>query len=248
MYEKIKLKCKEISEAAISENSIFKSDMLKLEEKNFILKDWNAFLMGLIADQSVKVEVAWRLPYHLCCRLGHFDLNRLVNEETIDSLEKIIKTKPALHRYPRKMAEYIFSASLNIINNYDGNIENLWKRDSNSQNVIKNFEKFKGISHKKASLGALLLVRDLNIKLKNLEFIDIATDTHVKRVFLRMGLTNQDSNEDIVAKAKEINPEFPGELTLPFWVVGRDFCRPLNPNCKECLLSEFCLQCKNSCD
>lgn len=118
MYEKLKSECIKITEDRISNSNVLRGDILNSEEKNFILENWNAFLIGLIADQSVKVDVAWRLPYLLNCRLGHFDLNRLINEETIDSLEQIIKFKPALHRYPRKMAEYIYLASLDIVKKY----------------------------------------------------------------------------------------------------------------------------------
>ena len=41
------------------ENSILKSNLLKKEEKDFILNNSNAFVIGLISDQSVKAEIAW---------------------------------------------------------------------------------------------------------------------------------------------------------------------------------------------
>ena len=109
-YEQLNAKCKEVAKEVIKDNSILSDNMLKREEKEFLLSDWNAFLIGLISDQSVKAEIAWRLPYYLSKRLGHFDFCRITKEETIESLEATIKEKPALHRYPRKMAEYIFFA------------------------------------------------------------------------------------------------------------------------------------------
>ena len=82
--------------------------MLEREKRDFLLSDWNAFLIGLISDQSVKAEMAWRLPYSLSKRLGYFDFDRIVKEQSVESLETIIKEKPALHRYPKNMADYIF--------------------------------------------------------------------------------------------------------------------------------------------
>lgn len=41
---------------------------------------------------------------------------------------------------------------------------------------------------------------------------------------------------------RKICNEFPGSLTLPFWVAGREYCRPANPNCDECYLSQFCMK------
>ena len=83
-------------------------------------------MIGLIADQSVKAEIAWRLPYYLSKRLGYFDFNKIIKVQNVESLEAIIKEKPALHRYPRKMAEYIFFAIKTIVEKYDSKVENIW--------------------------------------------------------------------------------------------------------------------------
>ena len=239
-YEKKKKKCKEVSKIVIKDNSIL--SMLKDEERKFLLSDWNAFLIALISDQSVKAEMAWRLPYYLSKRLGHFDFGKIAKEESAESLEAIIKEKPALHRYPRKMAEYIFFAIKKVVEDYNSEAENIWKNDLNAEHIIARLEEFKGISHKKAALGTLLLVRDFGVNLKNLRCIDIAYDVHVRRIFLRMGLADNDNIKDVTASAREICDEFPGSLTLPFWVAGREYCRPTSPKCEECYFKEFCMK------
>lgn len=241
-YEQLNEKCKEVAKRVIADNSILSDNMLKKEEKDFLLSDWNAFLIGLISDQSVKAEIAWRLPYYLSQRLGHFDFCRIAKEETVETLESIIKEKPALHRYPRKMAEYIFFAVNKIVEEYNSDVENIWKNDLNAEHVVEKLEEFKGISHKKAALGALLLVRDFGVILENLYCIDIAYDVHIRRTFLRMGLTDNDNIKDVTSSARQVCNEFPGSLTLPFWVAGREYCRPTNPKCEECYLSQFCMK------
>lgn len=184
--------------------------------------------------------MAWRLPYKLEERLGYFDFERILKEESVESLENIIKEKPALHRYPRKMAEYIYTAIEKVVNEYSSNISNMWKNNKDAEIIVKNLEEFKGISHKKATLGTLLLVRDFGVSLENLSYIDIAYDVHVRRVFLRMGLVEKDNIKEVTEKARFICKNFPGSLTLPFWVVGRKYCRTQNPKCSECRLNEFC--------
>lgn len=241
-YKQLNEKCKEIAKEVIKDNSILSDNMLKNEEREFLLSDWNAFLIGLISDQSVKAEMAWRLPYYLSKRLRHFDFCRIAKEETIESLEAIIKEKPALHRYPRKMAEYIFFAITKIEKEYGLKAENIWKNDLDAEHVVAKLEEFKGISHKKAALGTLLLVRDFGVTLNNLSCIDIAYDVHVRRIFLRMGLVDTDNIKNVTSSARKICNEFPGSLTLPFWVVGREYCRPTIPNCEECYLSQFCMK------
>lgn len=128
-YEQLNEKCKEVAKEVIKDNSILSDNMLKKEEREFLLSDWNAFIIGLISDQSVKAEMAWRLPYYLLKRLGYFDFDRIIKEQSVESLEAIIKEKPALHRYPRKMAEYIFFAIKKIVEEYDAEAENIWKND-----------------------------------------------------------------------------------------------------------------------
>ena len=103
-------------------------------------------------------------------------------------------------------------------------------------------EEFKRISHTKAALGTLLLARDFGVNLKNFHSIDIAYDVHVRRTFLRMGLADNDNIKDVTASAREICDEFPGSLTLPFWVAGREYCRPTSPKCEECYFKEFCIK------
>ena len=239
-YEQLNKKCKEIALEEIKDNSILSENMLKKEESEFLLSDWNAFLIALISYQSLKAEMAWRLPYLLSKRLGHFDLCRISKEESIESLEMLIKEKPALHRYPRKMAEYIMFAIEKIRTDYDSNAENIWKNDLDAEHVVAKLEEFKGISHKKAALGTLLLVRDFGVSLNNLHCIDIAYDVHIRRIFLRMGLTDKDTLKDVTEVARKICEDFPGSLTLPFWVTGREYCRPSNPNCDECIFKDFC--------
>lgn len=220
-------------------NSILNGSLLLEEEKQFIKNNMNAFIIGLIADQSVKVEIAWSLPYKLFNRMNTFDFNKIMNMYTVEDIEKFIKTKPALHRYPSRMANYIYNAIKDILYKYDGNAENIWK-DKHASEIVESLEQFKGISHKKASLGTMLLVRDLGIDIVDKENIDIAYDIHIRRTFLRIGLAKNDNQSEILESASNIYSSYPGKLTTAFWTIGRDYCRPIDPVCLLCPLNEVC--------
>ena len=72
-------------------------------------------------------------------------------------------------------------------------------------------------------------------------YIDISTDTHVKRVMKRTILIRKEaSNEEIVCRAREINPEYPGIIDIGLWLIGREWCSPNDPNCTECILAKYC--------
>ena len=221
------------------DSSILKGNLLKDEGKEFIYNNVNAFIIGLIADQSVNASVAWSLPYKLSKRIGYFDFNRILKEYNEEDLEGLIRQNKALHRYPKKMANYIYSAIYDIVNKYDSNASNIWKGQS-AASIVSNLEKFKGISHKKASLGTLILVRDMNVNILDKENIDIAYDIHIRRLFLRLGLVDCDNQKEIIEEAKKLYPSFPGKLTTAFWNLGRTFCFPTNPLCLKCPLCNLC--------
>lgn len=219
--------------------NIFKGGLLATEECDFITNNMNAFLFGLIADSSVKAEIAWSLPYRLQERLHHFDLNRIASME-IEELIGIIKEKSALHRYPSNIAKYLKSAAELLISKYQSDASNIWENGVRAADIVQRLEEFKGISHKKAALGSLLLVRDLGIDIKDKENINIAYDIHIRRICLRTGFCTKDTIEDVTMTGKRICPEFPGRLTSSFWAIGRDICRPSNPLCNDCPLDDVC--------
>ncbi len=222
-----------------NENNILTGSLLSEEVKSFLQKDANPFLIGLIADQSVKAEIAWSLPYKLKNRMNTFGFIDILNNFSIHEIEDFIKIKPALHRFPSKMAQYIYLAIKDVVEKYEGDASNIWVNKT-AKEIVTKLEQFKGISHKKASLGTLLLVRDMNLKIVDMENIDIAYDVHIKRIFKRVGLVEEENEENVLLAARKLNPIFPGKLTTFFWAIGRDYCYATEPKCKSCPLGYEC--------
>lgn len=219
--------------------NILQGDLIEPEERAFLINDTNAFLFGLISDQSVRAEMAWSLPYKLSKRLGTFSMSYIVDNYSIEEIVSAIKDRPALHRYPGRIGQYLWLAAEKIVSEYEGIAKNIWV--NNSANVIlRRLTSFKGISYKKAALACLLLVRDLGLEVPDKENIDIIYDIHIRRIFLRAGFCEKDSLKDVVIAARKLNPQFPGYLTSSFWAIGREICRPSCPLCHICPIEEFC--------
>lgn len=221
--------------------NIFNGGLLAEAERDFVMQDANAFLFGLIADQSVKAEIAWSLPYKLFQRLGHFSMEKIAQESTPEEIGALLRAKPALHRYPGNMGKYLYLAAEKLVAEYGGSAENIWK-NATAAEIVTRLEAFSGISHKKASLACLLLWRDLGVAIPDKENIDIAYDVHIRRIFLRAGFCEKDTLKDVTEAARRLNPEFPGYLTSPFWALGRNICRPTGPLCGQCPIQPFCAQ------
>ena len=240
MYNGLIHKVFQFEEKIGNQYNIIKGDLLNQEEKAFILSDMNAFMIGLISDQSVKAEVAWALPCKLKERLGHFDVKKIAEEIPVEMLTMVIRQKPALHRYPGNIAKYIIAACQLIMEKYEGDANNIWNHGETAAQIVERLEEFKGISHKKAALGCLLLVRDMEWDIPDKENINIAYDVHIRRICVRTGMAKEDSIKEITKVGKMLFPEFPGRLTSSFWAIGRDICRPQNPMCEICPIREFC--------
>lgn len=203
---------------------------------------WNnhlAYLFAVIFDQSMPAEKVWEIPYLLKQRLGFLDCDKIAYMSDEELIE-IFNQKPKLHRFPKKMAINIKKACLLLIEKYDGKTENIWNDKPRSDDLHRRFEEFNLIGQKKASMATNILVRDYGIEVKDKRGIDISYDIHVRKVLLRTGLAEEDDMDLMIKTARMLNPEYPGALDNPCWIIGRRYCHPTKPLCDKCPISNIC--------
>ena len=70
--------------------------------------------------------------------------------------------------------------------------------------------------------------------------MDIKPDVHTTRVFYRLGFISEPSEDSAVKAARRLNPEYPGALDAPAWIIGRRWCTRWNPDCSGCPLNTVC--------
>ncbi len=207
------------------------------DANRLVVEDPFAFLLAVILDQGIKAERAWAGPYLLKLRLGHLDPARIAADP--GAVENAVKTPPTLQRYVNKIPAWIVAAAARVLRHYDGDAARIWTNQS-AQEVQRRLDAFEGIGQKKAAMAVEILARDLHVPVRDLEGSDIAYDVHVRRVFLRTGLAERDDLDHMVAVARALRPERPGEIDFPAWNIGRTWCRPGVPLCPECPLLSVC--------
>jgi endonuclease III len=126
------------------------------------------------------------------------------------------------------------------MDDYDGDASAIWAPETSVAQVIERLMAFPGIGRKKSVMATEILTRHFGVELSGKESSQVAYDIQIRRVFLRTGLVDVDSREDVERAARHINPEAPGILDLPTWLIGRETCRPHAPLCDQCRLSEAC--------
>lgn len=203
-------------------NSILKKMGISKEESEILENNNFALLLGVIADQSVRSNIAWSLPYKLQKRLK-IDLlspeNILENEPHILAA---LKEKPALHRFPNKMSEYFIALSKIIINKYDGDTDKFLLPSLKLKDILPNLIQVPGISWKKAGLLCLILELDRQLPIQDKSESYALMDSHVEN-FLRLQLHSPQkiSGKEATEIFKKVYPNNPALVSTIIWDIDR---------------------------
>jgi endonuclease III len=206
---------------------------------NDLEKTPHAFVLACLMDRQIKAERAWTIPVKIFDIVGTSDIDKLLKVD-VKEYQKIFNEN-SLHRFNDTMAWNFYSALSDIKINYDNNAAKIWRNKPSSATVVYRFLEFYGSGIKISTMAANILARQFKIEFSDYCSIDISPDVHIKRVLARMGYVKIDaSNEKIIYKARELNPEFPGIIDFSLWEIGRKYCRPNNPDCNNCIVNSEC--------
>src|SRR5437763_16537446 len=90
-----------------------------------------ALLIGFALDQQVTVQHAFMGPLRLRERVGSLDPAELAAAD----LEPAFRQKPAIHRFPGKMAERVQQLAAHVRDRYGGDAARVW-RDAASAKAL----------------------------------------------------------------------------------------------------------------
>ena len=126
------------------------------EANALIAADPMALLVGLALDQQVTVQQAFLGPLRLRERLGAIDARTLATAELVP----VFREKPAIHRYPAKMAERVHDLAAHVLERYDGDAACVWTDARSADELRANIAALPGFGEMKIkALGALLAKR-----------------------------------------------------------------------------------------
>jgi uncharacterized HhH-GPD family protein len=135
------------------------------EANELIAKDPMALLIGFALDQQVTVPKAFTGPLAIKERVGTLDPKKLAKVD----LDPVFREKPAIHRFPGKMAERVHELAAHVRDEYDGEAQRVWTDAKNGDQLRANIEGLPGFGEMKVkSLGAVLAKRYKLAKAKSL--------------------------------------------------------------------------------
>jgi uncharacterized HhH-GPD family protein len=126
------------------------------EANALIASDPMALLIGFALDQQVTVQKAFSGPLAIKERVGTLDPGRLAATD----LEPVFREKPAIHRFPAKMAERVHALAEHVRDEYEGDASKVWTGTKEAEQLRANIAGLPGFGEMKVkSLGAVLAKR-----------------------------------------------------------------------------------------
>ncbi|MFI5684715.1 HhH-GPD-type base excision DNA repair protein [Streptomyces sp. NPDC051636] len=126
-----------------------------------------AALIGMLLDQQVPMEWAFKGPRTIADRLGAEDLDpHDIAAQDPEAFAALLSEKPAVHRYPGSMAKRIQQLCQYLVEHYDGDAELVWKDVADGRELLRRLEELPGFGKQKAQIFLALLGKQLGVRPK----------------------------------------------------------------------------------
>ncbi|MFF3138940.1 HhH-GPD-type base excision DNA repair protein [Streptomyces mirabilis] len=126
-----------------------------------------AALTGMLLDQQVPMEWAFKGPRTIASRMGADELD--AHEIAAYDPEKfvaLLTAKPAVHRYPGSMAKRIQQLCQYLVEHYDGDAAEIWEGVKSGEELLRRLKELPGFGAQKAQIFLALLGKQFGVRPK----------------------------------------------------------------------------------
>ncbi len=122
-----------------------------------------ALLIGMLLDQQVPMEWAFKGPATLAARLNGLDAGRIADLDP-DELDAVFRAKPAVHRFPSSMAKRTHALAQVIVDEYGGDAAAIWRDAPTGADLYERLRALPGFGDEKAKIFLALLAKRLGVR------------------------------------------------------------------------------------
>jgi uncharacterized HhH-GPD family protein len=122
-----------------------------------------ALLIGMLLDQQVPMEWAFRGPATLHQRLGHLDAHRIADQD-IDEFVAVCCEAPAIHRFPAVMGRRIHGLCNVIADDYGGEAASIWQDATDGDDLYRRLRELPGFGDEKTMIFVALLAKRFDVR------------------------------------------------------------------------------------
>lgn len=125
-----------------------------------------ALLVGMVLDQQIPLEVAFRGPKKIADRIGGVDAREIADYDPEEFAALCSKT-PAVHRFPGSMATRIQALAQLVVDRCDGDAAAIWTSgDPDGPEVLRRLKGLPGFGEQKAKIFLALLGKQYGVRPK----------------------------------------------------------------------------------
>jgi uncharacterized HhH-GPD family protein len=123
-----------------------------------------ALLVGMLLDQQIPMEWAFTGPFTISERLGHDLSADEIAACQPEAFAALFAEKPAVHRYPKSMAERVQKLAAYLVEHYEGKPERIWSDAPDGKTLLKRLEGLPGYGKQKAQIFLALLGKQMGVR------------------------------------------------------------------------------------
>lgn len=134
------------------------------EADRLLVEDPLALVIGMLLDQQVPMEWAFRGPASLKARLGGtLDANAIAAMSE-DDVVAAFQAKPALHRFPGSMGKRTHALCRFLADEYGGDPAAVWTGATTGADLLVRVEALPGFGREKAKIFVALLAKRFGVR------------------------------------------------------------------------------------
>jgi len=120
-----------------------------------------ALLLGMLLDQQIPMEKAFRGPHVLRERLGRLDAADLAER---GDLAEVFAVPPAVHRFPGSTAGRVQQLCRVLVERYAGSAAAVWQDAASGEELLGRLRELPGFGDQKARIFLALLGKQLDVR------------------------------------------------------------------------------------
>jgi uncharacterized HhH-GPD family protein len=129
-----------------------------------------ALLIGMLLDQQVPMEWAFRGPATLAERLGGLTAHRIASMDQEDFVA-VCAQKPAIHRFPAAMGRRIHELCVQLEADHDGDAAAIWRDVPDASELARRLRELPGYGEEKTKIFIAILAKRFGVAPKGWEAV-----------------------------------------------------------------------------
>jgi uncharacterized HhH-GPD family protein len=128
-----------------------------------LVTDPLALVIGMLLDQQVPMEWAFKGPATLSTRLGGLDA-RAIASMPVEEFVAVCAEKPAIHRFPGSMGARVHQCCAYLVAEHDGDAAAVWAGARTGAELLERVRALPGFGDEKAKIFVALLAKRFGVR------------------------------------------------------------------------------------